>query len=193
MAERLIKKDIADPSGSILVKVNLRSPEIRCASAKDPLKRHAVPFYVSLSDTLASYAEGDLFKAASKRSGTEGFIPFAAVMNWEMTCNSDNYISFVTDISISDGRSGDRERRTQIWDRKTGQRCVFYDFFLPGSAGKMASKVMPGNEKRFDRELFVLRENGYEFFKRNGKGTFEGVFFTKEELADEGLLRDMNL
>ena len=139
----------------------------------------------------ASKSAVDLLAAArsARAASPETFAPFGAVMIWELTYSSQYNVSFFTEVSFSDGRRAEKTRRTQIWDRRSGQRKVFYDFFLPG-ADLYVSQLINGVSgiRRTDRELFVLRPGAAEFFRREDDG-YSAFAVPFEKIKAEGLLR----
>ena len=179
--ETCVKKDLAASDNKVLVKINLRAPDIRCASKKDPLLRRAKPFYDSLVSTLLACAENEIFKAATAKFAADPDArPAAAVMNWRITYLSDKYASFITDISVSDGANAEFRRRTQIWDRESGQRVTFS--FLPEKARLAAKRALYPEGKAKDPETFALCEEGIEFFAPDG-GRDPGTVLTFETLG----------
>ncbi|MBR0232005.1 MAG: hypothetical protein IJQ53_07270 [Clostridia bacterium] len=191
VTESCVKKELRGEDGETLVKMNLRAPVIKSADRRDPLLRHAAPFYGVLLPTLTRYAETDLLSAAkAARAASPGdFAPFGACMSWELTYSSQYHLSFYTETSFSDGTRAEKTRRTQIWDRRTGQRRVFYDFFLPG-ADIYISRLINGvsGMRRTDRELFVLRPGAAEFFRRE-EGGYSSFRVAFAQIKAEGLLR----
>lgn len=191
VSESCVKKELHGENGETLVKINLRAPVIKSAAAREPLLRHAAPFYGVLLPALTRYAETDLLAAArsARAASPETFAPFGAFMIWELTYSSQYNVSFYTEVSFSDGRRAEKTRRTQIWDRRSGQRKVFYDFFLPG-ADVYVSQLMNGASgmRRTDRELFVLRPGAAEFFRREDGG-YSAFTVPFERMKAEGLLR----
>ena len=191
--ENVLKKELCSEDGKTLVRVNLKAPSVKCASRRDPLLKHARPFYESLFKTFGDYACTELLQAAKTRCDTEGFAPFAAVMGWELTFFSDEYLSLLITVSVSDGVGGDREYRPQIWDRRTGNRCVFYDFFLPGGVETVAAELFGDEKKRFDKELFVLGDKGFEFIVRSENGDPVRRILPAGLLEEKGVLKKGSL
>ncbi len=169
LIERQIKEDLLSDSGTILLKLNIKYPEIQC-SKKDPLRKNAFEFYKRLAAGLEHYAKNDMLKAAKKTESisVEGFIPYAVVMRWENTYESEKYLSILIEISISDGQNDPFfERKTQIWERKFGTKCRFSDFFDTKDTQRIVDNYIGSeNKKRFERDIFTLNENGFEFYIR---------------------------
>ncbi|MBO4277511.1 MAG: hypothetical protein J5925_03835 [Clostridia bacterium] len=191
VGEVCVKKELRGENGETLVKLNLRAPEIKSGDRREPLLRHAAPYYAQLLPALERFAETDLLAAAKTAlpRSPETFLPFGVCMSWEQTYISQYNVSFYTEVSVTDGTNAEKTRRTQIWDRKTGQRRVFYDFFLPG-ADLYISRLISGSEsmRRTDRELFVLRPGGAEFFRRENGG-YSAFAVPFKQMEAEGLLR----
>ena len=193
MTDSVVKKEITAENGARLVIINLHSPCFKCASARDPLLRHAQPFYTTLPGAIKSFAEHDLAESAKKSFSAceNGFSPFAAVMNWELTASSESNVSIRLEISFSGAAGSTREYRTQIWDRRTGARKVFYDFFLPGAEAFILSGAVKETDRAlFRRELFALRGEGFEFYLQDGERSPRAVFVAAAPLAAAGYLKD---
>ncbi len=184
VSEKQIKEDILSDNGMLLVRLNLRYPNITCPK-RDPLIHNAVPFYPRLAEGIAYYARSDLKKAAMSayNSSPDGFMPFSAVMRWEKTFENESYLSLLIDISVCDGIEPPMtERKTQVWERKFGTKCRFSQFFKSKSIDVIKDYVGEENKKRFDRELFTLSENGAVFYLRdNGGYTSVEVPYTVSE------------
>ncbi len=187
VTEKQIKEDICDQNGETVLKINLRYPEIKC-DKRDPLLRDAVKFYPRFAEEFASCARNEFKKAAltSKEANSEGFVPFSALMNWENAFENEEYLCIVIDVSVSDGLFYlSSERKIQIWERAYGTKCRFSYFFKPDAHKKIIEEfIKPENKKSFDRELFALRENGYEFHLRCSSGhyTYLIPYSVSEEL-----------
>ncbi len=166
--EAQIKEDIFSDGSDLLLKINLKYPDIRCGK-NDPLNKYAAEFYKKLAFGLADFARGELLTAAKISYGShkDGFLPFAAVMKYEVTFESNEYLSILSDISVCDGLSTPSvERKTQVWDRKSGLLCRCGDFLPKSNLLEMTDE---NGCKIKNRELFVLRENRIEIFVPNGK------------------------
>ena len=181
ISEKQIKEEIKSPEGIIALRLNLRYPELKCP-ARDPLSVNAVPFYKRIAEGFADYARHELAPVAFAASKSEGFAPYSAVMTYEKCFDDEKYLSFFIDVSVSDGIEPPRiERKTQVWERKFGTKCRFVDFFEP----KDACTIFEGVEKRAaDRELFVMREGGLEFFIRK-ENRYEPIFASFEKISQK--------
>lgn len=179
VSEKQIREELKSPEGVTALKINLRYPEIKC-SKRDPLSVNAAPFYKRIAEGFAEYAKNELASIAFAASETDGFSPYSAVMTYEKCFEDDRYISFYIDISISDGIAVPiTERKTQVWERKFGTKCRFRDFFDPTSA----KEIFEGADKHaVDRELFVMRDGGLEFFIRKDNG-YEPLFAAFEKIS----------
>lgn len=172
-----IKEDMLSPDGTVVLKINLRYPEISCPK-RDKLRINALPLYAKLSQGFAQYAKSELYKAALEKHAKmpEGFIPFSAVMRWEKTFEDDKYISFMIDVSVCDGETPPSfDRKTQIWEREQGTKCRSSHFF----ASKDAIIIDDADKKMFDKELFVLRDDSFEFFIRQESG-YKSLFLPRK-------------
>lgn len=179
IGEKQIKEELKSPEGVTALKINIRYPEIKCQT-RDPLSVNAAPFYKRVAEGFAEYAKNELASIAFVASKTEGFAPYSAVMTYEKCFEDDRYISFYIDISVSDGIEAPiTERKTQVWERKFGTKCRFLDFFEP----KAVKDIFEGIDKRaVDRELFVMRDGGLEFFVRKDNG-YEPLFASFEKIS----------
>ena len=166
VCEAQIKEDVFSDDKSLLLKINLKYPNIRC-NKNDPLNSFAVPFYKKLADGFWHFAKSEL-PLSAKESYTisrDTFLPFAAVMKYEVTAENAEYLSIMTDISISDGKSiPSTERKTQVWDRKSGLLCRYTDFITAEKTKELQKKKL----SKYD--LFVLRNDKIEIFLRDGDG-----------------------
>ncbi len=171
--EAIIKRDVTDENQETLVKINLRYPKIECGK-KDPLNIFAKDFYKSFAESFAKYAETELIKRAkTAKSETEkAFVPFSAVMKYEVTQNDKDFLSLWFDVSICDGINlPSVERKTQVWEREFGTKCKSSYFIPKKEISEFLSESLTKEElKRFDNELFVLREDGLDFFLRENVG-----------------------
>lgn len=184
ISEKQIREELTAPDGNIVLRINLRYPDIICPK-KDPLNINAVSFYKRLAEGFGTYARTELYKSAlaEYKRAPEGFNAFSAVMRWEKTLENEKYISLFLDISVFNGGNIPfTERKTQVWDRTLGTKCRCSDFLPKKSFSFFESYVGAENRKAFDRESFVLREDGYEFFFR-AKGEYKSVVIPREEIA----------
>lgn len=167
VVDKLIKEDVLDSNGDTLIKINVRYPEIQC-NERDPLNHNAVKFYKRIAEAFVHSAKHDMAKTAEERKKVDSeFLPFSAVMRWTKTFENEEFLGFVIEFSVWDGKGKQSiERKTQIWERKFGTKCRFNYFF--------ESKILKeffGNEKKgFDKELFSLCENGFEFYLKGNDG-----------------------
>lgn len=163
LSEAQIKEDILSDSGDLLLKINIRYPEIKCAK-NDPLAKYAKGFYADIASSLAGFARKELVKTAINAYNADkgAFLPYAAVMRYEVTLENNDHLSVLLDISVSDGINRPSvERKTQVWERKNGTKCRYSDFVLKED---ITALVPEGMKKRIDFGLFVLRVSGIEFF-----------------------------
>ncbi len=171
--EKQIKEDFKNNEGAVLLKVNLKYPQLKC-QRNDPLKKYAVDFYEKLSKGFYDYAKGELFPLAKMffEKNKESFMPFSALMKWECTFENPQYLSIMTDVSVSDGINPPYlERQTQIWDKINGTKCGFNQLFQKDEAKKEIKAVLEKEEKAFfDKELFILREETVDFLLRRKDG-----------------------
>lgn len=182
------RETLCDPDGRELIKVNLHYPDIG-GKSRDPLMRNAAPFYKRTAESLVSLAKNELLPIASAASAREGFLPFGVTMRWEKTFEDEKYLSVILDISVFDGISpSPPERQTQVWEKKFGLKCSWAHFFLSDAKKELSSLVCPENEKSFEREMFVLRDGGIEFFVRSRSGE-GGVFLPFSLLNEKKLLK----
>ncbi len=169
ISETQIKEEVDAPDGTLLLKINIKHPNIKCAK-KDPLSKYAVKFYIDVSSAFLEFAKKDLAKTAlsAYNADKENFLPYSAVMRYEVTLENADYLSVMLDIAVFDGKNTSSfERKTQVWERKYGTKCK-YTNFVPKK--QLATHISETEKKRFDRDLFVLREGVLEFFIRNGDG-----------------------
>ena len=135
------KEEIKNPEGDVLLKINLRFPNIRCPR-NHPLEKDAVKFYKKLREGFEGFCKTELLTIAkeARKTNPEGFTPFSALSKWENTFENDKFISLVLDFSVSDGNSKpDTERKTQIWEKETGRLCSFSYFFQSDQEKKVLS------------------------------------------------------
>jgi hypothetical protein len=170
ISDKLIKEDISTENGDILIKVNLRYPEIVCAD-KDPLSRNAVGFYKRIAEGFLHSVKQDMVKIASERKKNDGsFVPFSAVMRWTKTFENEDFLSFVIEFSVWDGKSSQSvERKTQVWERKFGTKCRSSYFFEPKKLKEEFANLY-GEKTKFDKDLFALCEDGFEFYTKGENG-----------------------
>lgn len=170
VTDKSIKEDILDANGDILIKINVRYPEIQC-NERDPLNHNAVKFYKRIAESFAHSAKQDMAKAAEERKKSDiDFVPFSAVMRWSKTFESDDFLGFVIEFSVWDGKGKQSiERKTQVWERKFGTKCRF-NYFFESKILKETFTLSDKEKKSFDKELFALCENGFEFYLKGENG-----------------------
>ena len=86
ITEKQIKEEISSPDGAVILKINLKYPQIDCPK-NDKMKIHAKPLYEKIAIGFSEYARTELSKKALDTYNAEpnGFSPFSAVMCWEST------------------------------------------------------------------------------------------------------------
>ena len=169
VTEKQLKEDVADENGEILVKINLRYPEIKC-SKKDVLFRNCARLYPKMAEGFCAYAKKELKNAAmkSKKELSDDFSPFSAIMKWENVFESERFLCFITDISVWDGKGiPETDRKIQVWEREFGTVCRFSYFFENEVKKLIAEEFLTDDiRKAFDKELFSLTKDGFEFHIR---------------------------
>lgn len=169
ITEAQIKEDLLAQNGDVLLKINIKYPDIRCGK-NDPLNNYAVGFYNNLAKSFSNLAKTELLAAANTAytANADTFLPYAAVIKYEMTLQNADFLSVITDISVSDGVSTPSlERKTQVWDRKNGTLCRMSDFIAKEKTEELIKKYGKTIKRN---ELFVLRDNNIEMFVANGNG-----------------------
>lgn len=171
--EATIKREVKGEDGACLVRINIRYPDIACGK-KDPLSIFARDFYKNVAEAFCKYAETELYKRAKTvyESDKDGFLPFSAVMKYEITALDERLFSVYTDMAVSDGRNEPSvERKAQVWERDFGTKCKAQYFMPKKVLHEKLSEILEKDElKRIDPELFVMRDGALEFFLReNGK------------------------
>lgn len=160
--EKRVKEEITSENGEVLLKINMRYPEVVCPK-KEPLAKDCAPFYENIANAFLHYAKTDLSGQAKRayKASPDGFLPYSAVMLWEKTLENDDYLSVLFDISVSDGINPPSvQRKTQVWSRADGRKCKISDFLQK----EKIKELTEAHKKQFNKELFVLRENAVEFF-----------------------------
>lgn len=187
ITEKQIKEEIRSPDGAVILKINLKYPQIDCPK-NDKMKVHAKPLYEKIAIGFSEYAKTELSKKALDTYNAEpnGFSPFSAVMCWESTYLDESYLSILLDISVSDSK-GNRslQRKTQVWDRKSGLKCDCLDFI---SAHRL-KEIKKANAKGesggfFHKDLFVLRDGKIEFFIMKDGGYIPLSVSQKDEMSN---------
>lgn len=169
--DEIIKREVT-ADGICIVKINVRYPKIVCGK-KDSMQLFAKDFYKNVAESFVKYAETELSKKAKEayEASPDAFMPFSALMKYEITRLDEKLLSVITDISVCDGISEPSiERKTQVWERDFGTKCKAHYFIPKKELQKELSEAIPKDElKKLDHELFVLRDGTVEFFlKENG-------------------------
>lgn len=178
VGEACIKEELCSPAGIPLLRLNLKCPDIQCPE-RDKLAVFARGFYKKLLNSFAEYARGELLKEAEKayNAAPEGFVPYAALISYNVTYLDKRFLSVVTDISVSDGNGAlSCERKTQVWEREYGTKCKYLYFISKKQLDSVLSESFPDEpKKQIDRDLFALNDNGMVFYLKNecGYGEFE--------------------
>ncbi len=184
ITEKQIKEEIKNSEGAVILRLNLRFPEIKCPKS-DPMSKVAMGFYEKISKTFAQYAKGELFAAAENiyKSSKETFSPFSALMKYEITLDNTEILSVVTEFSVSNGTNPPYcQRQTQVWNRKNGTKHRFSQLFDTEKLKNKLDVILEKSQRRyFDKELFVLRENCVEFYLALNEG-YKTLSIPKNEL-----------
>ncbi len=171
ITDGLIKEEIKDES-TVLVKLNIRYPEIRCKE-RDPLSHNAVGFYKRVAENLAYYGKSELLTVArtEKEQSADSFMPYSVCMRYDVTYLSDEYLSVLLHISVSDGNcTPQTEKKAQVWERKFGTKCKPTYFMSKKELEKrLLDQGLEDMKARSLPDNFILRERGYEFLLENGK------------------------
>ncbi len=187
IADGLIKEEITDGNVA-LVRLNIKYPDIKCKE-RDPLSHNAVGFYKRVAENLAYYAKSDLLAAArtERTKNADTFMPYSVCMRYGVTYLSDEYLSILLEISVSDGAGIPMtEKKAQVWERKFGTKCKPTYFMSKAELDKRISDILPSEYKsRPCTDNFILRERGYEFFIENGKS----IVLKYEEADEKNLLK----
>lgn len=169
VTEAQIKEDVLSSEGEVLLKINVRYPDIDCTK-NDCLAKYAKPFYSDMAKAFADFAKNELQKRAlaDYTSDKDNFLPYSALMKFEVTYLDKDYLSVMQEISVSDGKDMlSIEKKTQVWERKNGTKCKCVDFLNKQEIDDLAKQ---NQIKRMNGDLFVLREGGLElFFKKENK------------------------
>ncbi len=170
VAEGQIKQDVFFADGTAAVRVNLKFPDFKCKKA-NKLSLFAAPFYKSVSNAILEYSENDFKKAAFKNysESKESFIPYSAVMHWENSFESTEYISIILEVSFSYGDKKSKERSFQVWSKRDGKKCLYTDFLTKDKIKEITSKLQKDQLKRFNKNAFALRDGYLEFFIKNSE------------------------
>lgn len=176
LGEAQIKEELLSKDGKPLLKINLKCPEIQ-ANARESLAVFAKGFYQKLINSFAEYAKSELLREAENayNDSPEDFLPYSALISYNVTYLDERFLSVVTDISVSDGRGAlTRERKTQVWEREYGTKCKFSYFINKKALDSVLEEALPDMPKRnIDRDLFALTEKGMVVYIKNGDGYSE--------------------
>ncbi|MBO5870252.1 MAG: hypothetical protein J6Q89_05825 [Clostridia bacterium] len=178
VSESQIKEDVLSKDGILLLKINVKYPDIVCAK-DDCLARYAKKFYADVSKAFVDFAKTELAKRAlnSYNTDKDGFLPYSALMKYDVTLLSKDYLSVMFDLSVSDGKEIlSVEKKTQVWERKNGTKCRCIDFLNKQEIDDVAKQ---SGIKQIDSDLFVLREDGLEFFVKKENKYFSFQFSDK--------------
>lgn len=164
--EGIIKEELRDGQGNLILKLNLKYPDIKCRK-NDPLAIFASPFYKKLALGLAEHAKGELFKSAGEAFllAPESFLPYSAVMRYIVVNEDSGFLSVDLDISVSDGQGRiRRERKTQVWEREFGTKCKI-SYFMPEKELKtrLIEKYPDLDIRHIDKELFLYKNGDIIF------------------------------
>lgn len=175
IAEKQIKEEEKDQNGNTLLKINLRYPEIT-ANKKDPLLISAEKFYKSFANELFKYAKEDLKKTALKvyNENSESFVPFSACLKYEITYLTEEFLSVLLTVSVSDGKGeASVSRKAQVWERSFGTKCK-PTYFISKNEFKEAlnQQGISVSKARKSMENFLLREASYEFLQEYEESIF---------------------
>ncbi len=181
--EATVKREVQD--GEIcLVKINLRYPRLDCGK-KDSMLLFAKDFYKNLAEAFENYAVDELSKKAKEvyNANPEEFVPFSALMKYEVTRLDEKFLSVITDISVCDGVNPPSiERKTQVWERDFGTKCKAQYFMPKKEIQKMLTEALGKDEsKKIDLELFVMRKENLEFFLREN-GNYKSVELSLQKI-----------
>lgn len=185
VGEEVIRESLFAPDGSESVRLNLRYPLIT-GDRREVMLRNAAPYYRRVAARLKAFAKNEL----QQRSPADKNMPCSVVMVWEKTFENDSFVSFYFDVTVFDGVSvRSAERQTQVWERKFGLKCPFSYFFEHGAKNTVCELISPDNKKLFERERFVLRDSGFEFFVLSENG-IEGKMLGYSLASEKNLLKN---
>lgn len=176
ITEGQIKEELLSPDGRLLVRVNIKYPNIDCEKG-DPLSIFAKDFYKDLAESLLQNAKNGIYSSSLEvlNSSPEGFLPFAVLMRYEITLENQDFLSIVTDISISDGKENKTAARTtQVWERAFGTKCPISYFLTKQELKELKSSLEPSIKKHFNPSLFALNGEDVVFYADFG-GEYEKI------------------
>lgn len=174
LTEKQIKRDILSPEGEVVLKINLRYPQLNCPKG-DPLLQNAAPFYERFAESLLFYAERDLKEEALKNRGAE---PYSIYLRWESPYCDEKYLSVFLEVGISLGDGNIKcQRKSQVWERKFGTKCPLKEFFTKERQNELKSEMKEKYGESFDIQLFLKTAEGYCFYIPSERG-FQSVSVT---------------
>ncbi len=182
IGEKVYKEHLKDKEQEVLVIINLRLPQIQCPK-KDPLLKKAVPFYEKLGEGFFEFAKTQLFETAtlSKKSQNQDFKPFGAISYYEITEDNSDYLSVLIDFSVSDGMSPPiSQRKTQVWNKKTGSLCKITDFI---NKKQVENTIGKENIRKWQKDLFLLCDGKIKTFIRDKDNLTEILLTAETEIA----------
>jgi hypothetical protein len=205
--EEVIKKDICDKDGKVLVHINITYPTINLKE-KSRLRQNAQPFYERSAKNFLHFAENDLLERAKKLVDKEGFRPCGAVMKFTCSYESKAILSIYTDVSVFDGVSEQNHLRSaQVWNKDKGFIYSFNDIFASGAkeillenfASEGNTGILPADDYRKALRKFFVESNFYFtdkaaafFYPAERLGSKQGVrvfLCDKETLKEKKLLK----
>ncbi len=167
LTEKQIKKDILSPDGEVILKINLRYPQLNCPKG-DPLLQNAAPFYERFAESLLYYAERDLKEEALKNKGSE---PHSVYLRWESPFCDEKYLSVLLEVGISLGDGQLKcQRKAQVWERKFGTKCTLNEFFTKERQRELKREMKEKYGDGFDIQLFLKDSDGYSFYIPSERG-----------------------
>jgi hypothetical protein len=203
--EEVIKKDICDENGRVLVHININYPSINLKD-KSRLKQNAQPFYERSAKNFLRFAESDLSARAKKLADKEGFRPCGAVMKFACPFENRNILSIYTDVSVFDGINEQNHlRAAQVWNKDKGYIYAFNDIFASGAkemlfehfASEGNTGVLPAEEYKKALRRFFVENNFYFtdkaaafFYPAERLGSKQGV---RVFLCDKEMLKEKKL
>ncbi len=173
ISESQIKEDFCADDKTVVLRVNLRFPQITCPKT-DPLFKTAMPFYKSLGSGFYDYCKNGLFPIALKtyKENSDLFSPYSAIMRWENTFTDGGYISVIQKISVSDGNTPPiTDIKTQVWQRQNGRKCKIWDFVSKDDLPEILKQYPALNKKTLNLNLFTLRDQYIEVYDIQGNCT----------------------
>lgn len=184
VTEKQVKEEIKDKNGRVILKINLKFPEIK-VKKKDPLMYNAAPFYQRTAENFLFFLKNDFLKLAFDASEKEDFAPYGACMNWKKFYEDERFLSIVLKISLFDGKATvGNEILCQTWEKKFGLKCPFSYFFKKGAKKEIEKTLFKEKNEKISSDLFTLAENGFVFFVSDGKSCAEKFFPHCEQIEN---------